>query len=92
VAATERTTRRRGADRLTVLLVSVAGFLVVLALLATELRTAAASSTHRVVLVRRIYQTTIIETVPGGSGGPAVTQSVSSTGSSAPAAPTTRTS
>jgi hypothetical protein len=92
VAATERMTRRRGADRLTVLLVSVAGFLVVLALLATELRTAAAPSAHRVVLIRRIYQTTVVETVGGGSAGPAVTESVSSTGSGGPAAPTTRTS
>lgn len=94
MAATERPAARRGADRMTVLLVSLAGFLVVLALLAAELRTAPAPTAPRVVLLRRIYRTTVVESVGGGSAGPAVTESVSSTGSSGvpAAAPVTRTS
>ena len=96
--AERRARRPGGADRLTVALLSVAAFLAVLALLGAEVR---ASATHggagHVVLVRRVYRTTVVETVVGGSGrggGPAVTQSVSSSGSgmSVAAAPTTRTS
>jgi hypothetical protein len=87
----------RGADRLTVVLLSVAAFLSVLALLGTQMRAAAASHPRapRVVLVRRIYQTTVVETTAGaGAGPPAVTQSVSSSGGggSIVAAPATRTS
>jgi hypothetical protein len=50
-----------------------------------------------VIVLRRVYQTTVVETVPGPSGaganGTSVTQLVSSSGSAAaPAAPTTRAS
>ena len=94
---------RRGADRLTVVLVSLTAFLVVLALLGAQLRAHAGDvAARRVVLVRRIYRTTVIETVQRqGPNAPAVTESVSTSGTSAPvatsgtsapAAPTTRTS
>jgi hypothetical protein len=86
----------RGADRLTVVLLSLAAFLSVLALLGAQMRAAAASHPRapRAVLVRRIYQTTVVETTAGaGAGPPAVTHSVSSSGGgSIVAAPATRTS
>ena len=86
-----------GPDRLTVVLLAVAAFLVVLALLASELRPSSASGPQRhVVVLRRLYETRVIETVvgPGSAGNNSVTQSVSSSGSTAvPAsAPTTRAS
>jgi hypothetical protein len=95
-----RAGRRRGSsgpDRLTVVLFSLAAFLAVLALLAGQLRAASANSGARPVLVlRKVYRTTVVETIAGGSraGGTSVTQSVSSSGSGATtlAAPTTRTS
>lgn len=84
-----------GADRLSVVLFSIATFLVVLSLLAWQLKPAAARTTARhVVLVKRIYTTTIVETVPG-PGATSMSQSVSSSGSAYAAtssAPTTRSS
>jgi hypothetical protein len=89
-----------GPDRVTVALFSLAAFLLVLALLGTQL--SRAGSTHAAartsVLVRRVYRTTVVERVlpagSGGSGGTSISQSAS--GSSAapplPAAPVTRTS
>jgi hypothetical protein len=79
-----------GPDRLTVGLLTLAGFLVVLSLLASQLRVTAKPAAARHVLVtRRIYQTTVLETVPAPSGaaggGSSVTQSVSSSGSGGPA-------
>lgn len=91
-------TTRRGAghDRLTVALLSLATFLVVLSLLASQLGPASARvSRGPAVVVRKIYRTTVVETIVGGSGkgGTSVSQSVSHSGSySASTAPTTRTS
>jgi hypothetical protein len=90
---------RGGPDRVTVMLLSLTGFLAVLALLAAQLRAtppAAAAPTPRVVVLRRIYRTTIVEDgLPAGRGG-AATVSVSTSGASSAAsstaAPTTRTS
>jgi len=84
-------------DRPTIALFSLAGFLVVLALLGSQLGVGghAASARPREVLVRRIYQTTVVERVPRSAtaGSSAVTQSVSgSTSIPAAAAPVTRTS
>lgn len=88
-------------DRPTIALFSLAGFLVVLALLGSQLGVAghAASVRPREVLVRRIYQTTVVERVPSSAkagssaGSSTVTQSVSgSTSIPAAAAPVTRTS
>ena len=86
---------RSGPDRLTVVLVSLTLFLGLLALLADQLR--AASPSHKstpVVVVRRVYVTRVVTTVPGVGSGTSVSQSVSSSGSaySAASAPTTSTS
>jgi hypothetical protein len=86
-----------GPDRLTVVLFSMAAFLVVLALLASQLRAVPAHTGARPVLVlRKEYRTTVIETIANGSGpgGTSVSQSVSSSsaGGTAVAAPTTRSS
>jgi hypothetical protein len=88
-------------DRATIALFSLAGFLVVLALLGSRLAVGghAAAAPPREVLVRRIYQTTVVERVPrsgtagSSTGSSTVTQSVSgSTSIPAAAAPVTRTS
>jgi hypothetical protein len=65
----------------------LAAFLAVLALLAWQLKVGAGAPARSVILLRRVYQTRVIETVSGPSrGAPAVTQSVSS---SAPTPPPT---
>ena len=77
-----------GADRLTVILISAAVFLVVLAFLASRLSAAVTPVARRVVVVRRIYETKVVETIRGGGSGTSVSQSVSSSGSGAvPSAP-----
>ena len=83
-----------GPDRLSVILFSLAAVLVVLTLLAHQLNAGPTTAARRAVLVRRIYRTTIVESVPGPGSGTSVSQSVSSSGSSVSslAAPTTRTS
>ena len=97
-AADPRPGRRRGSggpDRLTVMLFTIAAFLVVLALLAHQLPTANYEASHPVPVLRKIYRTTVIETIVGSSGpsGTSVSRSVSSSGSTGAAAvPTTRTS
>lgn len=86
---------RSGADRLTVFLFSLAAFFVVLTLMAGRLPAGRAAATHQVTVLRKIYRTTVIETIAGGSGpaGTSVSQSVSSSGSATPvSAPATRTS
>lgn len=87
--------RASGPDRLSVILFSLAAFLAVLALLADQLRAGATQpSTQRLVVVRRVYQTTVVETVPGSGWGSSVSQSVSSSRSGYPSSPlvTTRSS
>jgi hypothetical protein len=84
-----------GADGVTVMLLAVAAFLAILALLAWQVRSAPALPRHRVIVLRRVYETRVVETVIGAAhGGSTVTQSVSSSApsSSASAAPTTRSS
>jgi hypothetical protein len=85
--------QQRAPDRLTVMLFAIAAFLAVLAVLTAQLRTA--PTRPRVIVVRRVYRTTVVETVLGQrSGGTSVSRSTSSSGS-APAtsvAPTTRVS
>jgi hypothetical protein len=99
MATDARTGRRRagGNDPLTAVLFGVAAFLIVLALLAGQLPADHdQASARRVVVERRIYQTTIVETLPGSgsSSGAAVTQAVSNStpAQSAAAAPVTHTS
>jgi hypothetical protein len=77
------------------MLFSVAAVLAVLAVLAHQLPAASHVASRPVRILRKIYRTTVIETVAGGgrATGTSVSQSVSSSGSSATAAaPTTRTS
>ncbi len=98
MAAVATTSPRRaasaGPDRITVMLLTLTVFLVILAVLAWQVRSAPARPARRMVVVRRVYETRVVETVIGAAGGTSsVTQSVSSSGSaSALAAPTTRTS
>ena len=82
-----------GPDRLTVVLLTLAGFLALLALLAGQLGSGATTRLRPIATIRRVYETRVIETVVGGAGGSSVTQSSSSTGSYGSSAPaTTRTS
>jgi hypothetical protein len=97
VVATISTGPRRsaGPDRITIYLLSLGAFLAVLALMAWQLRSAPTPPARPVVVLRRVYQTKVVETVIGaakGSGG--VTQSVSSSGATVPvaSAPATRAS
>jgi hypothetical protein len=92
-ASGARRSRRRsraGVDPLTGVLFTVAAFLAVLALLAHQMTAATAHARPRQVIVqRRIYQTTVVETIPGtgGSSAGSVTQSVSASSSSGSASP-----
>ncbi len=88
-----------GPDRLTVAMLTVSAFLFVLAALATQLHATPVPARHRMIVVRRIYQTRVVVTITGqggagagSAGGSSVTQSVSSSGSAAAPAPTTRVS
>jgi hypothetical protein len=98
--AAETTSRRaspaRGPDGVTVTLLTVAGFLVILALLAWQMRSAPTHPARRVIVMRRIYETRVVETIVGGSrrGGSSITQSVSSSAptSSLSTSPVTRSS
>jgi hypothetical protein len=86
-----------GPDRFAVLFLTIAAFLAVLALLASQLRASAPAIPKPVVVLRRIYETRVVETIKGsGSASPSgtsVTQ-VSSGGSPAASvpAPATRSS
>lgn len=77
------------------MLFSIAAFLVVLSVLVHQLPAANHSRSHPALLLRKVYRTTVIETIAGGSGPPgtSVSRSVSSSGSSVTAtAPMTRSS
>jgi hypothetical protein len=94
-ACSPRSRAGSGPDRLTVVLLSIASFLAVLALLARQLPATSQGGSHPVHLLRKIYTTTVIKTIAGDGGpsGTSVSQSVSSSrASAAVAAPTTRTS
>ena len=73
---------RSGPDRVTVALLAASAFLAVLALLAGQLSWSAADAgARRAILVRRVYQTTVIESVRGSGSrtvGNSVTQSAPS--------------
>jgi hypothetical protein len=80
-------------DRLTVVLFTLAGFLAVLAVLAHQLPAFGRSDSRPSPVVRKIYRTTVIETLVGSAGPTGVTRSVSGSSSSATQpAPTTRVS
>jgi hypothetical protein len=74
-----RASPARGPDTVTVTMLTVAGFFVILALLAWQVRSVPARPARRVIVMRRVYETRIVETVVGGSrrGGGSITQSVS---------------
>ncbi len=95
LASAPRTRRKKpGTDRLSVVLFSIAAFLVVLALLAHQFKAPSGHVAARpVVVMKRIVTTTVVETLPG-PGRTSMSQSVSSSGSAyaAASAPTTRTS
>jgi hypothetical protein len=87
---------RRGPDRVTVMLLTLATFLAVFAVLAGRLRAALApppSPSPRVVVLRRVYRTTVVNDGREGGRGRAATVSVATSGT-APATPppATRTS
>jgi hypothetical protein len=98
--APARKRRAAGPDRLTVLFLAVAAFLVVLALLAGALRPVVNNTAAHRIVVRRVIETKVITTLvqskAQAGAGSSVTSSVSSSGSAAPAystgAPLTRTS
>jgi hypothetical protein len=74
---------------------TLAAFLAILALLASQLRPKPNSSAHATIVLRRVYETRVLETLVGARrGGNSVAQSVSSntTGSSLSPAPVTRSS
>lgn len=86
---------RGGPDPLSVALFSLALLMVLVALLAHQLTSAApVRSAARVTLVRKIYRTRVIETIigPGPSSAASVTQSVASSGSLSAAPVSTHTS
>ena len=70
-------------------MLTLAGFLAVLALMAWQLGSGASGRPRGTVVVRRIYETRVIETVVGGRGGSSITQSTSSSGPVASAGPAT---
>lgn len=91
---TSRTVPRvSGPDRGTVMILSVAAFLAILAVLAWQMRSAPARPARQVVLVRRVYETRVVETVIGRKGGgSSVTQSLSSNLPASSPPPVTRSS
>lgn len=84
-AATTRRPARSGPDRTSVILFTLAAFFCVLALLAHQLRASAqpVAKHPRPIVVRRVYRTTVVETVPGPASGTSVSRSVSSSGTGA---------
>ena len=90
----DRPSRSRGGSAATVGLLSLAGFLAVLALLGSQLRaTSTSAEVRRPVLLRKVYRTTVDERVIGAvSRGPSSSTSESSSGAAAAPLPTTRTS
>jgi hypothetical protein len=84
-------------DRLTVVLFTVATFLAVLAILAHQLPAFGRADRRAAPVLRKIYRTTVVETIVGSGGPTSATRSVSgssssSSSSSTQAAPATRVS
>jgi hypothetical protein len=91
--ARARARPRGGSDRWTVMLLTIAAVLTVFALLVWQLPVTRPLASSPIRVLRKIYRTTVIETVRGGGpSGTSVSQSVQSSGASLVAAPTTRTS
>lgn len=80
-------------DRLTVVLFTVATFLAVFAILAHQLPAFGRTDHRASPVLRKIYRTTVVETIVGSGGPTSVSRSVSGSSSGpAPAAPATRVS
>jgi len=78
--------RRSGPDRLSVALFSLTAFLLVLALLGTQLQTPRAPAARaRSVIIRRVYLTTVVEKVPAGVSVPHARSTVTQSTTPAPA-------
>jgi hypothetical protein len=96
--STARVRGQSGPDRVSVALFSLAAFLAILALLASQLSGGVGHVRPAPAILRKVYRTTVVERVlpagTGGRGGASVTQSESGSVSGAlPAAPiATRTS
>lgn len=84
---------KRG-DRLSVMLFSLAAFLTVLALLGSQLSSKQGGSPRATAVVRKIYETTVVERVIGARPGPSGTSVSQSASASATPLPVlaTRTS
>jgi hypothetical protein len=79
---------RRGPDRLSLALFSLTAFLLVLALLGTQIAPPKPPpAPPRPVIVRRIYVTTVVEKVPAGVAAAAPRSTVTQTSTPAPAPP-----
>lgn len=95
---TERPPSRRGPDRVVIWLLSATTFLLLLAFLAFQLResasaSSAASEQRRPILLRRVYETKVVERVPARvPEGSSTSESSSSEAQAAPPAPMTRAS
>ena len=91
-----RASRAWGPDGVTVTMLTIAGFLIILTLLAWRMRAPPTHPARRMIVTRRIYETRVVETVVGGPrrGGSSTTQSVSGAvpASSLSATPATRSS
>jgi len=94
-----RRTRGGGPDRMTIALLSVTAFLLLLAVLGSQLRhtSSAVVARPRSVIVRKVYVTTVVERIPAGSSAPAprptsVTSVSAPVTAAAPAPVVTRTS
>lgn len=76
-----RTSTGRGGDRVSIALFSLAAFLVLLALLGSQISSGSGRARAAPVLLRKVYRTTVVERVypagSGGRGGSSVTQSES---------------
>ena len=82
-------TERRGPDRVTVALFASAAFVLLFAFLALQLSSASRRA-PKTVLLRRVYETTVIERAPAGAnGGTSVTQQSSSSPYTTAGAPVT---
>jgi hypothetical protein len=92
-AEAEKTGVTTVTDRLTVVLFTVAGFLAVLAILAHQLPAFGRADRRPVPVLRKVYLTTVVETIVGSGGPTSVTRSVSGSSSEASQpAPATRVS
>ena len=82
-----RPAQRSGPDRTSLALFSLTAFLLVLALLGTQLRAPRpAVAMPRPVLVRRVYVTTVVEKVPAGVSAPPARSTVTQSATPAPVA------